>query len=352
MRVRVERSLLSVLFISIASVAVSIYLLMQFLVPDEPGRSVPLSERFTLSYFIDNTRDGSSAVALFIVLVMVTIWIVLQLTLAPVRRLSEHASRIGPANLDERLPAAEAPTEIAPLVVAFNTALDRLEAAWKTQRAFSASAAHELRTPLAALRAHVESLLPAESRGEAAAEFDRLSRIISQLLVLSEGEHATLRRTSPFDLVAVVTAVATEYAPEFIHGGRQIGLDCKPKTLLRHGDPVLVRVAVRNLLDNALKHTPRGSTTTVEVDADGVVSVADDGPGLSAEFAERAFQAFSRADPTSNGAGLGLSIVARIAEQHGGRAWLETAHKGACFKLSIPPGPSHPGPDHQESARP
>jgi signal transduction histidine kinase len=203
MRLRSGRSLLSVLFFSIAGVALSIYLLMQFLIPDEPDRSIPLADRLTASYFLDTTRDSGVPVAVFLVLVMATIWIVLQLTLSPVRKLSEHARRIGPANLDERLPAAEAPTEIAPLVEAFNTSLDRLEDAWKAQRAFSANAAHELRTPLAALRAHVESLLPAQHRGEAANEFDRLARIISQLLVLSEGEHGPLRRTCPFDLVEI-----------------------------------------------------------------------------------------------------------------------------------------------------
>lgn len=337
MPVRAGRSLLSVLFVAIAGVALSIYLLMQFLIPDEPDRMVPLSQRLTLSYFIDTIRDSGVPVAVFLVLVMVTIWIVLQLTLAPVRRLSEHASRIGPANLDERLPAAEAPTEIAPLVVAFNTALDRLEDAWKAQRAFSANAAHELRTPLAALRAQVESLLPPQHRSEAADEFDRLSRIITQLLMLSEGEHGPLRRTTPYDLVEIVGTVTTEYAPAFIRSGRRIGLDPMPAALAREGDAVLVGVAIRNLLDNALKHTPVGSSVTVGVDADGVISVGDDGPGLPAEFAARAFQAFARADPNSNGAGLGLSIVARIADLHGGQAWMADSARGACFKLRIPP---------------
>jgi signal transduction histidine kinase len=337
MRLRAGRSLLSVLFFSIAGVALSIYLLMQFLIPDEPDRSIPLADRLTTAYFLDTTRDSGLPVGVFIVLVMVTIWIVLQLTLAPVRKLSEHARRIGPANLDERLPAAEAPTEIVPLVEAFNTSLDRLEDAWKAQRAFSANAAHELRTPLAALRAHVESLLPAQHRGEAADEFDRLSRIISQLLVLSEGEHGPLRRIRPFDLVEVITTATTECAPSFIKSGRKIALEIGAEALNRNGDAVLVGVAIRNLLDNALKHTPVGSSILIGVDSDGVISVLDDGPGLSREFAARAFQPFARANPDSAGAGLGLSIVARIAELHGGRVWMEERAQGTCFKLHIPP---------------
>ncbi|MEN5362758.1 sensor histidine kinase [Brevundimonas intermedia] len=336
-RRQAQRSLKSVLFFSIAGVALSIYLLMQFLIPDEPDRSIPLADRLTASYFVDTTRDSGLPVAVFLLLVMVTIWIVLQRTLAPVRRLSEEARRISPNNLDERLPAADAPSEIAPLVEAFNTALDRLEDAWKAQRAFSANAAHELRTPLAALRAQVESLLPASHRQEAALEFDRLSRIITQLLVLSEGEHGPLRKTCPFDLVQVVTTATTECAPAFVTSGRDIGLDPHADFLERRGDAVLVGVAVRNLLDNALKHTPVGSTVTIRVDEDGVISVMDDGPGLTADFAARAFQPFARADAGGSGAGLGLSIAARIAQLHGGRVWLEPTAQGACFKLHIPP---------------
>jgi signal transduction histidine kinase len=337
MRLRTGRSLLSVLFVSIAGVALSIYLLMQFLIPDGADRSIPLGQRLTAAYFMSTIRDSGVPVAVFIALVMVTIWVVLQLTLAPVRKLSEHARRISPANLDERLPAAEAPAEIAPLVEAFNASLDRLEDAWKAQRAFSANAAHELRTPLAALRAHVESLLPEQHRGEAADEFDRLSRIISQLLVLSEGEHGALRRTCPFDLVEIARAATTDCAPAFVRSGRTIGLDLWPHTLPRQGDAVLVGVAIRNLLDNALKHTPPGSSVRVGVDGQGIVSVQDDGPGLPPEFIERAFQPFARADPDSAGAGLGLSIVGRIAEIHGGRAWLEAGGGGAHFRLHIPP---------------
>jgi signal transduction histidine kinase len=252
------------------------------------------------------------------------------------RRLSDHASRITPTNLDERLSASDAPTEIAPLVEAFNASLDRLEEAWKSQRAFSANAAHELRTPLAALRAHVESLLPPQAHAEATAEFDRLSRIISQLLLMSEGDHGVIRRAAGFDLAAVVTERTAEYAPAFLRSGRRIGLDTAGAPLPRMGDPVLVGIAVRNLLDNALKHTPAGASISVEIDGEGVVTVADDGPGLAADFADRAFEPFARADPNSAGAGLGLSIVARVARLHGGEAWIVPVSPGACFKFHIP----------------
>lgn len=337
-------SLFSVMLVSIAGVTLAVYLVTRFLLPDEPNRSIPLADRFTVDYLVEALREGGGPIVVFILMVVVTIWIVLQRTLAPVRDLSERARRIGPANLDARLPVAQAPAEIVPLVEAVNTSLDRLEDAWKAQRAFSANAAHELRTPLAALRAQVESLLPAQHRGEAAEEFDRLSRIIAQLLVLSEGEHGPLRRTSPLDLVEVVANATTECAPDFLRSGRNIGLEATTTEAPRQGDAVLVGAAIRNLLDNALKHTPVGTQVTVGVDAAGLVSVADNGPGLSPEFAARAFQPFTRADARSAGAGLGLSIVSRIAQLHGGSAWLESSGKGAVFKLHIPP--------HQGAAEP
>jgi signal transduction histidine kinase len=337
-----SRSLLSVLFVSIASVAVLIYLFMRLIMPDAPDDGVPLDQRFTTAYLIATLRDGGAPLAVFIGLLMATIWIVLERTLAPLRRLSDHARRIGPSNLDERLSTDHAPAELKPLVEAFNTAIDGLEDAWKAQRSFSATAAHELRTPLAALRALVESLLPPGETAEATAELDRLSRIISQLLVLSDGEHGGVRRPVPFDLVDVATQVTMDSAPAFLRSGRQIGLDSAADGLFRVGDPILVAIAVRNLLENALKHTPPGSTVAVAIDLEGVISVDDDGAGLPHDFAARAFDPFTRAHPTGEGAGLGLSIVARIAERHGGRAWLAPG-PGARFRLHIPPSPQGAG---------
>jgi signal transduction histidine kinase len=335
-----NRSLFSVLFVSVASAALGVYPILQFMMPSGSDASVALHQRFTLTYIQAMLRDAPPAVAIFIALVAAIIWIVLKRTLAPIHRLSDQALKIGPADLSQRLPLSDAPSEIVPLVTSFNTILDRLEDAWAVQKAFSANAAHELRTPLAALRAQVESLLEPAHRAEAVVEFDRLSRLISQLLVLSEGEHGPLSLQHPFDLAQTVTDVTKDCAVAFVKSGRRIAMETLPKKLERRGDPVLVAAAVRNLLDNALKHTPVGSTVTVGLDPAGVISVDDDGTGLSADFAARAFQPFRRADPTSAGAGLGLSIVARVAALHGGRAWLEPSDQGARFRIEIPRTPT------------
>jgi signal transduction histidine kinase len=265
------------------------------------------------------------------------IWLTLHLALRPMRRLSEKAGVIGPDNLHERLPLANAPAEIAPLVSAFNLSLERLETAWAAQRAFSASAAHELRTPLASLRAEVESLFPAQERRVVTAEFDRLARLIEQLLILAEADQDHLTRKDPFDVVALARDTAMEVAPKIILQGREIGFDTEIEHWECLGDRLLAGVAIRNLLENAVKHTAEGAKISVNVDSEGVVTVKDDGPGIPPEFEGRLFERFSKSDRSSAGAGLGLSIVSRIMALHSGRVWFERQDIGAAFSLAFPP---------------
>lgn len=266
----------------------------------------------------------------------VAIWMSLNLALRPLRRLSEQAGAIGPANLHERLSITEAPSEIKPLVSAFNLSLDRLESAWAAQRAFSANAAHELRTPLGALRAEVESLIPAKDRSAATAEFDRLGRLIEQLLILAEADQDHLNHTDRFDLVERVQDIAMEMAPRILTEGRDIGFDSEIEQRDCCGDPILVGIAVRNLIENAVRHTPPGTRISVGLSAQGVVSVRDNGPGVPEAFEARLFERFSKSNSGSYGAGLGLSIVARIMALHGGDARFEPLCKGAAFHLSFP----------------
>lgn len=330
------RSILQTLLISIAGAALFAYLVTRFLIPEDAAHGLSLLDRLEPGYLLARLNEAWRPLGVFILVSMASIWLVLQQVLAPLNELSLQARRIGPANLDERLPAAQAPTELSPLVDAFNASLDRLEEAWKSQRAFSANAAHELRTPLAALRAQVESLLGPDERKQAVAEFDRLSRTIGQLLILADGEHGPLRRSDPFDLAALALTTATEAAAAFVHSGRRIELIPPERVIPCSGDPVLVGLAIRNLLENTLRHTPVGSTTTVMFDDQNVLHVLDDGDGVAPAFAARAFEPFSRGDPHGAGAGLGLSIVARIAMMHSGRAWLADRPRGACFCLQLP----------------
>ena len=171
-----RRSILQTLLVSIAGAALLAYLVTRLLIPENAAYGLSLRDRLASDYLLARLNDAWRPLAVFVLISMAGIWLVLRKVLAPIKELSLQARRIGPANLNERLPLARAPVELAPLVHAFNASLDRLEEAWKSQRSFSANAAHELRTPLAALRAQVESLLGPEERKQAVAEFDRLSR--------------------------------------------------------------------------------------------------------------------------------------------------------------------------------
>jgi signal transduction histidine kinase len=302
---------------------------------DSDMRGVPIIERLRPARLIAELSDSMPAVLLLIVLVMIGVYLTLHIGLRPLRRLSQMAGDIGPATLATRLPTEIAPRELAPLVEAFNGMLDRLEAGWRAQRDFSANAAHELRTPLAILRAQVESLLEPDERRAASEEFERLGRLVAQLLALAEADGGALGQASRFDLVALARDVASDMAGFVLSSGRTLGFDSAPETFMIEGQADLVETALRNLLENAVRHTPSGVEIMVTLDADGVVRVRDDGPGVPDAVKDRLFERFSRGDPQGPGAGLGLSIVRQIMEHHGGTVRLASLSPGACFELDF-----------------
>ena len=325
-------SLLRVLFVSMVVLAFALLLMMQFVDAGPPESPPTAEERLTIRYWLGELVP----VVVMVVTTTGSIWLTLQLALRPMRRLSKRAGSIGPDNLNERLPLEAAPAEIVPLVSAFNHSLDRLESAWSAQRAFSANAAHELRTPLAALRAHVESLLPAAERREATAEFDRLGRLIEQLLLLAEADQDHLKRQEPFDLVLLVRDISSDMTPKILGTGREIGFHSALVCRDCRGDSILAGIAIRNLIENATRHTPKGAHIAVAIDANGVVVVRDDGPRVPKAFEDRLFQRFAKSNPKCEGAGLGLSIVARIMDLHAGKVWFERPATGAIFHLAFP----------------
>jgi signal transduction histidine kinase len=327
-------SLLRVLIVAMVALAIVLFIMMQIM--DAFGvvlSSSPMSERPPIEWLRELIP-----VIVFVVTTTLAIGLTLKLAMRSTRGLSDRAGMIGPDTLHERLPLEDTPVELEPLVIAFNRSLDRLESAWAAQRAFSANAAHELRTPLAILRAHVESLLPADQREVATAEFERLARLIEQLLFLAEADRDHLNHSETFDLVAVARDVAAEMTPRILTGGREIGFDSAVERLARQGDAVLAGVAVRNLIENAIRHTPPGTTIAISVDAAGAVTVRDDGPGVPEAFEARLYDRFARADSKGDGAGLGLSITARIMDLHGGTVRFDRPDRGAAFVLTFGDG--------------
>lgn len=328
-------SLMGMIFPILVTVTLVVYFGQEVLGLDpDPDDLTPI-ERITTGYILSEAREVLPMLSFYLILISVTVYTVLHFGLKPLRRMSEQAALIGPATLEDRLSLKTAPAEVAPLVEAFNGALDRLESGWRAQREFSANAAHELRTPLAALRAQVENRLEPEDREAAVREFDRLSRLIAQLLMLAEADHGSARAAETFDLVAVARRAASDLAPAILSGGRQLEFGTVVDAWPCRGDPPMVEVALRNLLENAIRHTRPGACITVTVGGLGTVAVSDDGPGVPSVFAGRLFNRFSKADPAGGGAGLGLSIVKRIMALHDGEARLIPTARGACFELDF-----------------
>lgn len=328
-------SLAGVLFVSVVLVACMVFVFIQLVDTGSERLPFPFERRLSGEYWVRELVHGLPTLALFVTVSAAAIWATLYFALKPVRRLSQRAGAIGPANLHERLSLDGAPTELHPLVTAFNRSLDRLETGWAVQRAFSSNAAHELRTPLAALRAHVESVLPATERVQATSEFDRLARLISQLLMLAESDADHLAHGEAFDLVPLARRITEDLAPSILAGGRDVGFMSAKDGVRLVGDPVLVDVAIRNLVENAMRHSPVGSAVAVEIDSTGVLSVSDNGLGIDPAFAGRMFDRFAKADSAGGGAGLGLSIVQGIMTLHGGRVWHEPGRPGAVFRLAF-----------------
>ena len=257
----------------------------------------------------------------------------------PLRQASETAQEITPARTDIRLPVEDIPTEVRPLVSAINKALDRLDQGFRLQREFTADAAHELRTPLAILRTRVETL---DDPGVARAlrqDIEAMSRVVGQLLDIAELEAFTIDPADVADLQAASAEVAGFVAPLALEQGREIALLGTTAPVLVKGNTEMIKRAIRNLAENAIRHTPKDTVVEFIVEQNGTISVQDRGPGISDEERELIFRRFWRRDRNSQGSsGLGLSIVQRIAELHGATVEVENrVMGGAQFSLHFIP---------------
>jgi signal transduction histidine kinase len=269
--------------------------------------------------------------------------VIVRRALSPILRASGMAQAISPARLDPRLPTERMPDEIMPLVEAVNQAFDRVEAGFRAQRDLTAEVAHELRTPLAVLRMRVEALDEAQARTRLLADIDVMGRLVSQLMSMAELETAVIGPADEADLREVCLEAVELLAPLAVSQGKAVELAGVGRPVRVHGRPDLLFQAVRNLVENAVRHTPQGAAVTVEVAESGAVRVLDRGPGVPQEMKGKLFQRFwsgrrKERSHMAEGAGLGLSIVARIAEEHGGAVTVEDRPGGgAMFSLALRP---------------
>lgn len=255
---------------------------------------------------------------------------------ARMRRAAQTAAAIGPRALDRRLPLGTLPAEIEPLAAATNAALDRLEEAFAAQAAFAADVAHELRTPLATIRLRADAIPEAAARAALLQQVDRAARVIAQLLSLADLERPVQDDAATVDLAALAEEVVAERAPAVLASGRTIALQVDGAAMIA-GRPAAITLALENLIDNAVRHTPARARITVSAGPGARLCVGDDGAAIPPERLVKMRERFWKGEARSGGSGLGLSIVARIAAAHGGTLTLSPGEDGrglrACLAL-------------------
>ncbi|MCW7541834.1 sensor histidine kinase [Aquabacterium sp. A7-Y] len=272
-----------------------------------------------------------------IVLMSLIVWGGIRTGLAPLTRLRDLVEDRAPNDLAP-IKLESAPTEVRALAKALNTLLAEVHENVSSQKRFISNAAHQLRTPLAGLKsqaelAHAEASDPVlkarlQRVQESAA---RAAHLVAQLLTLAraEPESAAVQARSRFDLQKLARDLAAELVPRALQAGVDLGCDddSNPGPLEVSGNALLIREALQNLIDNAIRYAGRGATVTLRSRRDrqqAVIEVEDDGPGLPPEpqIHERVFERFVRATHEGNGCGLGLAIVKEIAERHAGKVAL------------------------------
>ncbi|MGH2683663.1 MAG: sensor histidine kinase [Actinomycetota bacterium] len=279
-------------------------------------------------------------------------WVVAGAALRPVEAMRAEAAAISASEPGRRLPVPRTGDEVARLGVTLNQMLDRLEEALERERRFVDDASHEIRTPLANLRTELElALRRSRTTGEleqavrsAAQETERLVRLAEDLLVLARSDRGRLPvRRELVEVAQVAGSVVEAFGARAAEAGVNIDVQV-PEGLRATLDPLRIRQALGNLLDNAVGHTPAGGWVRIEAAlVTGTVSfeVSDTGEGFSADFLPLAFEPFTRPDVSRSrsdgGAGLGLAIVRAVAEAHGGVAEAQNrAEGGASVVLRIP----------------
>ena len=300
-------------------------------------------------------RIEMAAAAILLAALAAGAWLILRRGLRPLEKMADSASTITAGDLSVRVSPAESHTEVGQMGLAFNSMLDGIEGSFREREAterrlrqFLADASHELRTPLTSIRGFAElfRLGPDQNRVDLPVimrrieqESSRMKILVDDLLLLAELDETRPAASRPVDLTVLAADACTDavaMAPD-----RRVTLEA-PAPVHVLGDADHLRQAIANLVTNAIRHTPPGTPIEVATAQSGdraLVRVRDHGAGLDPAAVPHVFDRFWQADSArvGTGAGLGLAIVAGIADEHQGRAWVENvADGGAAFMIEIP----------------
>ena len=280
-----------------------------------------------------------SPLGLGLPVLLALIWLSIRQGLWPLGRLAQEIESRKPDSLTP-LEEAQVPNEVRPLVGALNHLLERVGNSLEGERRFTANAAHELRTPLAAIKAQAYLVKIAESeteRQDAVAQLhrgiERAIRLVGQMLTIARLDpQQALPEVLPMDLQEVAESVCADLAPLALQRGHTLELHAEPGLPPLLGNADMVSMLISNLVDNAIRYTQPGGHILVNVHREDkaiCVRVEDDGPGIPAHLRERVFERFYRvADADQAGTGLGLAICQRIAALHGATIRLQAGANG------------------------
>ncbi|MBK8759604.1 MAG: heavy metal sensor histidine kinase [Sulfuritalea sp.] len=287
-------------------------------------------------------------VAIAAILVGFLGWVVVRRGLAPLQAMRRDAASVTASRLDTRLSLDAVPVELAELAETLNEMLARLEDSFQRLKDFSSDLAHELRTPISNLMTQTQvALTRARSADEYrevlasnAEEFERLARMIGDMLFLAQADHGlVVPRREPVDLAQQVRDLFDFFDALAEEKGLQLTLTGSGRV---SGDKLMLRRALANLISNAIRHTPAGGTIRVGIESSGEgmkLSVENSGEPIPLEQTSRIFDRFYRGDASRHGsgegAGLGLAITRSIIRAHGGDISVRSGTQGVCFELRM-----------------
>ncbi len=315
---------------------------------DDSGNKIVVAELYDIRNQLadDITQNNAYILLVTYPIFGILIWIIVGLALRSITRVTSEISNRASTYLEPVNPQ-NIPIEIKPLVDELNQLFIRLKLAFDRNKRFAGDAAHELRTPLAALKTHAQVALKSGDAGERNKALtkvlqgvDRSTHIVAQLLTLSRlNQEDALNDVKALDLHRIATEIIAYLVPVAIEKQIEIELHPAPADVTVMGNEIALGILIRNVVDNAIRYTPTSGEVKIHIfnTAESIVlRVIDSGPGVPVELRERIFERFYRViGTTASGSGLGLAIVSQIAELHNAHISLSSPSNGIGLQFDV-----------------